>query len=320
MLNQDISDIHLCATESLLHESVIFPGPRKVDASELAYAEDLLGRCKVLSGKKLDFMVFLGGEFFRGRQDNCAVDGVWYRLRRMPPTPPTLDSLPSSITSAVKKMLMSPLLQSGGLIYIVGAPGQGKTTTASGLLISRLRSFGGFAYTMEDPPEMPLNGWHQAGYCSQTWVAGDANADWAEAFRGALRSQPAGTPTILYVGEVRDQDSALAILRAASSGFLVVATGFGTDIVSSIDELVRRAGGGDESVLMSLASVVRLVLHQRLVDDRLIVQFLASANSRTTVAAKIRSGSLNQLISEIQFQSNQALLGVDVLNDQMKGG
>lgn len=306
-----ISDIHLC--EARLGESLVFPGPRRVSPHLMPEMESLLSRCRACG--KGDFMVSMNGEFFRVRHETHTVDGTWYRLRRMPPDPPELDKLPSKLPAPLVRLLMSPRLKQGGLVYVVGAPGQGKTTTASATLVSRLKEYGGFAVTVEDPPEMPLNGWHHQGFCSQTWVAGDAAADWAESFRGVLRSQPVGTSTMLYVGEVRDADSAHALLRAAANGFLVVATGFGNDIVSGLEALIHLAGA-QASWLTSLSGLLRLVVHQRIVNEQIAATSLASLDVKTSVAAKIRAGTLNHLLSDIQFQANQAMLGIDVFEEQ----
>lgn len=313
----DFTDIHINTTSP--DESLVFPGPRRPNDLERDVIAAVQQRVGTLT--KDDFMVSLmNGCFFRGRRDRQVVDGEWLRLRRMSAEPPRLDALPSPLPQAMKGMLLSPALLGGGLVYVIGAPGSGKTTTCSAALTSRLEAFGGYAYTVEDPPEMPLNGWHGDGYCSQTWVAGDSRADWQEAFRGVLRSQPSGTPCILYVGEVRDSESATALIRAASSGFLVLATGFGNDIPTAIDTLVRLAAGeGDtKAVLDSVANVLRLVLHQRINDGQLAIRAMVSANGRTPIANKIRGGMLSHLEGDLQFQANQLMTGLDLFQEQTK--
>jgi twitching motility protein PilT len=207
-------------------------------------------------------------------------------------------------------LLLSRSLLAGGLIYVCGAAGSGKTTTASATVVSRLREFGGVAYTIEDPPEMPLNGWHGEGYCSQTGVAGEQASDWAESFRCALRSQPAATNQMLFVGEIRNADSAHAMLRAASNGFLVIATGFGSDVISAVDALQRLTG---DAMTGALANMVRLVLYQRLVDGRLQSVALASEGSSSPVAARIRAGQLVHLASDIEYQQVLATRGQHAL-------
>ena len=65
---------------------------------------------------------------------------------------------------------------------------------AAGKMLAHLRlgSCGGAAFTVEDPPELPLNGFHGQGYCTQTWVAGDGTAGERFAIEqaGAVLSPP----------------------------------------------------------------------------------------------------------------------------------
>jgi twitching motility protein PilT len=309
MLDQ-YSDLHLCTTDPA--RSVVFPGPAPINQAFLSAVNSIIRTCETFN--KNDFMIQHKNSFYRGRRDLMTVDGTWYRLRKMPATPPTLDSLPTPVNRAIKGMLTSPYLRKGGLVYIVGAPGSGKTTTASATVVSRLNEHGGVAYTIEDPPEMPLNGWHGKGYCSQTWVSGDTSADWQESFRAALRSQPVGTLLIMFVGEVRDTLSARAMLRASANGFLVIATGFGSDTLTGLESLARLASGEsghDQSVLDSISSMPLLVVHQRIVQETLQSSFLVSPSSKSPGAAKIRNGGFIHLGTDAQFQTNQAVIAND---------
>jgi len=132
---------------------------------------------------------------------------------------PTLETVPSRFIDPIEKILMQPSLSGGGLILICGAPGSGKTTTASAILVSRLLKYGGFAYTIEDPPEIiALNGRHGNGYCTQTRVY-DGAGGWEESIKEVLRSQPVGASLILFIGEIRNAEAARMAIRAASNGF-----------------------------------------------------------------------------------------------------
>jgi len=297
-----ITDIHINATR--IEDSVVFPGPKAASLAVLQAARVMVKACADLD--KPDFMIKDQGICWRGRRDMLTVDGIWYRLRRMPEHAPRLENLPSKLSPALLKLLLMPGLSKGGLIYICGAPGSGKTTLASGTVVSRLVAYGGYAYTVEDPPEMPINGWHEEGYCAQAWVPGNGIADWMEAMRGALRSQPSSTPCMLYVGEVRDADSARTLLRAASNGFLVVATGFANDIPSGLNALLHLAG---EDMAQILAASLRLCIYTKIVSGVLAAGILASSNASSPVALRITSGRMNLLAGDIEQQANQLRSG-----------
>ena len=311
-----VTDIHIFVSD--LSKSIVSPGPRPITDDLVPAARELVGKAAAM--KKPDFMLSVGPIFFRGRRDSYAVDGEWLRFRKMPEEAPTLETLPSPMPRPMIAHLMSPLLRKGGLIYVVGSPGAGKTHTAAGTVVSRLCAYGGMAYTIEEPPEIPLNGWHGSGdirgYCTQTWVAGEGETDWEEAFRTVLRSQPATLPAILYVGEVRDAKSAAALLRAAASGFLVIATGFGNDIASGLDELIARASvNGDlKNTQYAIANVLRVALHQKLESGKLKPRMLVSANGRTPVATKIREGRTNGLEGDIQYQEIQLQKNINLFD------
>ena len=305
---KNLTDIHISVDAPDM--SVTFPGPVLVTPQLLGEVVPLLRRCQ--DANRVDFMIQHDGFCFRGRREDNGVDGVWFRLRKMAEEPPTLEGLPTKLPDAIYELIMAPELIAGGLILVMGATGVGKTTTSSGIIVSRLKKYGGFAYTIEDPPEMPLTGWHPKlgpeqvlrGLCAQNSLPLNASDPWGSALMGAQRSQPAGQRSMLLIGEVRDKACALALLRAASNGFLVVATVFGMDICNGLQGLINQAGS-DESNYNDLASSLRLVVHQRLENRRLRVSSLMCASGTDPVANKIRSGQINQLKNEIEQQANQ---------------
>jgi len=144
-------------------------------------------------------------------------DGTfWVCARRINTIIPDIErlSLPPHIINH-----MMGLGRRDGLIVISGATGQGKTTTAVGLLGYYLKHYGGTALTIEDPCEFMLAGRHgDGGQCFQVEV--EKEEDWAICLKRALR----WAPRYIYVGEIRTPKAAEQLLRAASTGHMVITT------------------------------------------------------------------------------------------------
>ncbi len=190
------------------------------------------------------------------------ITGVQYNCRKMPTSTPNLYKL--GIPDQIAKYLAS-LAPEAGLILFGGPTGMGKTTTASALMKEFLEEHGGFLYTIEDPPEMPLDGLYHArngalGLCKQSPVE---NEHWEEGLKSALRSKP----RYILVGEIRSPEVASQTLRAATSGHLVLSTIHATSVEDAINSLIKYAmGAGLDQQLVTdlLARGILAVVHQKL--------------------------------------------------------
>jgi Tfp pilus assembly ATPase PilU len=320
-----ITDLALSADD--FAKSFCFPGPKPIPGEFKDYCMALLNRCKAILDEypqRDDFAVSHQDVSWRVHFDKRSIDGEWYRLRRMPKSAPHLgeNGLPSKLPPSIRNVLLHPELRKGGLLYVCGATGSGKTTTAAAIVRSRLESFGGMAYTVEDPPEHPLNGWHKGanglmGYCAQTMVnTGDDNAaGWANSMMGALRSQPAGTPSILFVGEVRTPQAADVAIQAAGNGFLVIVTGFATDVPSGIEALLKLLG---RERCFVLGHLLRVVIYQQLIRSgsgdslSLNAQVCVSPSSNSRMATIVASGQVLRLQDEVSRQSHAIRTDADL--------
>jgi len=143
--------------------------------------------------------------------------------------------------------------KAGGLVVMVSATGQGKSTTLSAIVRRRLELYGGHARTVEDPIELPLAGSWGGGECHQTEIPRTLHGvpvPRDEAWKTALAACMRGFPSIpdskiLLVGEIRDPASAVEAIMAAASGHLVLTTVHGGSVI----EGVRRVGGFAASAL-----------------------------------------------------------------------
>lgn len=175
------------------------------------------------------------GTFFR-IEYVMTISGELYCLRRMPLSVPSIHNL--NFDRKFIQQLMG-LSAHSGLILWSGSTGSGKTTAISALLAEYLNLQGGFAYTIEDPAEMPLDGIYKAingsvGFCKQTEVKKD---NWSDPLKSALRSKP----RYIFIGEIRTPDAAKECLRASISGHLVLATIHGSSITDALSSLVKYA-------------------------------------------------------------------------------
>jgi Tfp pilus assembly pilus retraction ATPase PilT len=210
--------------------------------------------------------------------------------------------------------MMKPKLT--GLFVISGTFGQGKTTTASSLVVSRIAKFGGVAITVEEPPEMPMEGPHGEGVCYQHWVEKGG-------FAHACRQVARWAPSIIFLGEIRDAETALEALRASINGKLVVCTAHADNCAMAIERIFALActdGVAADDVLGMLATGLTAVVHQRLEAvaangrRQLILEplFMTSEDAHGARSI-IRQRKFEQLKNVVQLQKNRMIVGTRVL-------
>jgi twitching motility protein PilT len=186
------------------------------------------------------------GMRFRQSYQHLANGEEWVILRRINSKVPTLEELNFAphICDHLRR-----LGQRDGLILISGPTGHGKTTTSFALLADYLKRYGGVGITVEDPVEYMLDGQvGDYGYCYQVQV--DRDEDWATPLKRALR----WTPRYLLVGEVRSPRAAEQILRAATTGHLVLTTIHAGSVEESfmgLMHLAEQAIGHDASYMLA---------------------------------------------------------------------
>ena len=136
-----------------------------------------------------------------------------------------------------------------GLIFLTGPTGSGKSTTLNAVLTT-IRTPELNFMTLEDPVEYKLAG------ISQVQVKPSIGLTFAAGLRSFLRQDP----DVILVGEVRDNETAEACLKAALTGHLVLSTLHTNDALGAVPRLIDM---GMEPFL--LASSLALVAAQRLV-------------------------------------------------------
>lgn len=246
-------------------------------------------------GQNPSYLVKYKGLHYRVER-TVTLDGQQYCARKMPHTVPDINKL--GIEDKLLNYLKS-LSGASGLILLAGTTGSGKTTTLSALLREFLVRDGGYAFTLEDPVEMPLDGTYQTlngelGICKQMTPPGGS---WTAGLKSMLRSKP----RYVYLGEIRDPEIASEAMRAAISGHLVLSTIHASTVTDAIQSLVKYAaasGISEEMAYDLVGNGILAVLHQTLigVPKRPKMDFVFAnpdSSAGDQVRGMVKSGRLN---------------------------
>jgi len=124
--------------------------------------------------------------------------------------------------TVLKKLIKRP----EGVIIVTGPTGSGKTTTLYSVL-SYINNIETNIMTLEDPVE------YQLPLIRQSNVREGTGLDWLSGIKSLMRQDP----DIIFVGEVRDEDTALMAIRAALTGHQVYTTLHTNDAMGAIPRL-----------------------------------------------------------------------------------
>ena len=162
-------------------------------------------------------------------------------------SPQTLSDL--DMPAEIEQKLKSTSSQSTGTVLVCGPTGSGKTTTLYAVL-REIDAGVRNVITIEDPIEYELQG--------VTQIPVDTSE--GHTFGNLLRTCLRQDPDVIVLGEVRDRDTAVTSMQAATTGHLVLSTIHANDTVSTV---LRLLDLGVEPYL--IASTLEVVLAQRLV-------------------------------------------------------
>ncbi len=138
----------------------------------------------------------------------------------------------------------------GGLVLFSGPTGSGKTTTLAAIL-GECDSDRENIVTIEDPVEIRLPGVTQSA----------VNELKGETFARMLKTALRVAPDRILVGEVRDQETAQLVIKAALTGHQVLSTVHARDAATVATRLVEEGISA-----FNLASALTLVVAQRLLN------------------------------------------------------
>jgi twitching motility protein PilT len=147
-----------------------------------------------------------------------------------------------------------------GLVLVTGPTGAGKTTTISSLIGFINRTRRAHIVTIEDPIEVVHT--DNMSVIRQREIGRDTES-YGSALRQALRQDP----DVIFLGEIRDHEAALAAIQAAQTGHLVLSTLHTIDATETISRVVEFFPPAQQpQARVSLAGALRGVVSQRLLE------------------------------------------------------
>jgi twitching motility protein PilT len=173
-------------------------------------------------------------------------------VRAVAPTSQTFAEL--GLPEAVSKVCD----EHDGLILVTGPAGSGKTTTCAAIIDYINTNRRANIITIEDPIEVTHK--DKRSIVSQREVGVDT-----ESFAAGMRSVLRQDPNVIYVGEIRNQETLDAALVAAETGHLVISTMYTIDAVETVHRILDTFPPYlQRRVRQMLATSLRGIISQRL--------------------------------------------------------
>jgi twitching motility protein PilT len=195
-----------------------------------------------------------------------------------------------------------------GLVLVTGVTGSGKSTTIAALInhVNRFRKTR--IITLEDPVEFIFKS--ESSMVSQRQVGQNVAT-----FSGGLRSALRENPDVIFVGEIRDQETATLALSAAETGHLVFSTLHTRDAKGALSRIVDMFPAEQtKSLCLQLSFSLSSVLSQKLVpradgSGRILV--MEVLKNVPAIGNLIRTGNWQQVYSTMETQQKEGMMTME---------
>lgn len=256
----------------------------------------------------------------------CSIDGlgrvrgnaalqrgtISFVFRILPVLIPDIDEL------GLPKVCKDLVLKKRGLVVVSGPTGSGKSTTLTSMINYLNATEHRRVVTIEDPIEYMYTDIN----CTITQrELGSDTQSFAEALRHVLRQDP----DIILVGEMRDAETASAVLTIAETGHLVLTTGHAPSAPQAVERIIDLFPSDERSTVQSrLASLLVGILCQTLIPringkGRIAAVEVMLANP--AIRNTIRDGKIHQLPNVMLTHSQSGMISLDrLLVDYYKKG
>ena len=223
-------------------------------------------------------------------------------VRLLPPKILTIEEL--DLPSICKELAMKPR----GLVIVTGPTGSGKSTTLAAMIQHLNFNETRHIVTIEDPIEYI----YTSIKCAVTQrQLGSDTLSFANALKHILRQDP----DVILVGEMRDPDTADAVLTVAETGHFILTTGHAPSATQAIERVIDLFPPHQRHLAqVRLASLLVAALCQVLVpraDGSGRIAAVEIMLGIPAVKALIREGKIYQLPNVIRTHRDIGMISLD---------
>ncbi|MBT6046161.1 MAG: PilT/PilU family type 4a pilus ATPase [Candidatus Scalindua sp.] len=288
------------------------------------------------NGQEEDLAFLLPMSEYRARVNLYKTMGkIGIALRKIPDVIPELDSLGIATTQfdSIKKRL----LKQEGLILVTGQTGSGKSTTMAGIINFINKNHKKHIITIESPVEFVHENAESIITHREVGIDDDTSS-----FNSGVVASLRQDPDIIFIGEIRDIETAEAALSASNTGHLVFATLHTNSASESVARIIDLfPAEKKEAIRGSLSNALQMVISQKLIptitQKRVLAcelflagtsgtrAAIASPKSDSMIRDKIQSGSSDGMINMQRYLFNlvtssdiDRAVALEYANDQVE--
>lgn len=318
MRDQNAATMHLTANtppvlrlnRRLIESDRHKPLPAKLIEAVVLGTMSAERREELLTQKEVDYPLTIPG-LGRWRVNAFYQRGnIEATFRWIDPYVPTLAEL------GLPEVVRNIALSRSGLVLVTGGPGSGKSTTLAAMIGVINNEDQRVIVSLEDPIEFVHE--NDRSIVKQREVGSDSRS-----IHFSLRSVIRQDPDVIVVDRVPDADSMETLLRAAESGYLVIAGLPTGDPMSTIQRIVKMFPETRRTMMLhTIGNALRAVITQRLIptmdrSDQVMALELMTVND--SIRQAIWTDKLEQLFTLMQATAGCQTLDVSLRNLIFRG-
>ncbi len=308
--NERASDLHMVLDTPPMYR--IDGALRNVNGSSMLTAQDVRSafeqittpreRAQFEENLELDFGYSIPeiGQF----RCNASIQrgAISLAIRLLPAEVPSIKQL--ELPAVFEELITRPR----GLIIVTGPTGSGKTTTLAAMINHLNNNDSRHILTIEDPIEYVHHS--NQSVITQRQLGSDTYS-FAHALKHVLRQDP----DVILVGEMRDLETAAAVLNIAETGHLVLSTSHAPSAPQALERIIDLFPVHERNLAQTrLASLLVAVVCQTLVpraggEGRIAAVEIMLAND--AVRNLVREGKIYQLHNVIVTNNEYGMISMD---------